>query len=228
VIGLDRAGAEIEADLAEAGARRAAVESIRSMTNALDSVIVCAGIGRPEPETVSVNYFGAVEILEGLRPLLARGRRPRAVAVVSMAIVHEASAAIVDACLRGDEPGARSAAEGQGALIYRSSKRALARWVRRAAVTHAWAGYGIALNGVAPGVVRTPMTADLLDDPTQVARLRADTPMPLGGPAEADDIASVLEWFASPACAMVTGQCLFADGGSDALLRGDDVWARPI
>jgi NAD(P)-dependent dehydrogenase (short-subunit alcohol dehydrogenase family) len=227
VIGIDRRDAEIEVDLADAGARGAAAESIRSLATSLDSVIVCAGIGRPEPATVSVNYFGAVEILERLRPLLAAGVQPRAVVVVSMAIVHEADAGIVDACLRGDEPAARSAAAGKGPLIYRSSKRALARWVRRAAITHAWAGAGIALNAVAPGVVRTPMTAALLDMPAQVARLRQDTPMPLGGPAEADEIAGALEWFASPACSGVTGQCLFVDGGSDAVLRGDDVWRRP-
>jgi NAD(P)-dependent dehydrogenase (short-subunit alcohol dehydrogenase family) len=227
VIGVDRRDAEIEVDLADADARGAAVESILSKAaSAIDSVIVCAGTGEPEPATVSVNYFGAVEILEGLRPLLASGVQPRAVVVLSMAIVHEADADIVDACLRGLEPAARSAAAGKGSLIYRSSKRALARWVRRAAITHAWAGHGIALNGVAPGVVRTPMTAGLLDDPVQVARLRQDTPMPLGGPAEPDQIAGVLEWLASPACSMVTGQCLFVDGGSDAVLRGDDVWNR--
>jgi NAD(P)-dependent dehydrogenase (short-subunit alcohol dehydrogenase family) len=179
------------------------------------------------PETVSVNYFGAVEILVGLRPLLALAPAPRAVVVASMAIVHDVDAAIVDACLRGDETGARDAAAGRGGLIYRSSKRALARWVRRASISPDWAGCGIPLNGVAPGVVRTPMTTELLADPEQVERLLADTPMPLGGPAEADQIAAAIEWLASPACSMATGQVLFVDGGSDAVLRGDDVWARP-
>ena len=48
--------------------------------------------------------------------------------------------------------------------------------------------------------------------------------MPLGGVGRADEIASLLAWLTSPVNGLVTGQLIFADGGFDALTRGDDVW----
>ena len=47
--------------------------------------------------------------------------------------------------------------------IYGTTKRALALWIRRKAATPDWAGAGIPLNAIAPGVVETPMTAALID-----------------------------------------------------------------
>ena len=44
-------------------------------------------------------------------------------------------------------------------LIYGTTKRALAGWIRRNAPTDEWAGAGIPLNAIAPGVAETPMTA---------------------------------------------------------------------
>ncbi|WP_205781478.1 hypothetical protein [Planctomonas deserti] len=44
-------------------------------------------------------------------------------------------------------------------MLYTTSKLSVARWVRRTAPTESWAGAGIALNAVAPGVILTPMTA---------------------------------------------------------------------
>src|SRR5262245_30868420 len=97
VIGVDRADADVEVDLADAKQRRDAVDSIIARADrSIDAVVACAGIGRAEPDTISVNYFGAVEILEGLRPVLAQATEPRAVVVVSMAIVHDVDGAIVD------------------------------------------------------------------------------------------------------------------------------------
>ena len=49
----------------------------------------------------------------------------------------------------------------QGASVYSSSKRALARWVRR--VSPAWAVDGLRINAVAPGNTSTPMTRGLTD-----------------------------------------------------------------
>src|SRR5699024_4183723 len=118
--------------------------------------------------TAAVNYFGAVATLEGLRPLLAGSHSPRAVAVTSMASLMPHDDALVTAFLNGneDEALARAAelaagSPDEGNLIYGSSKQALSRGVRRQAPTAEWAGAGIPLNAVAPGVVLTPMTAAL-------------------------------------------------------------------
>jgi len=47
-------------------------------------------------------------------------------------------------------------------LIYGSTKRAISRWVRRECIKPEWAGAGIPLNAVGPGMVETPMVAKML------------------------------------------------------------------
>jgi hypothetical protein len=55
---------------------------------------------------VSVNYFGALATLEGLRPLLANSAAPRAVATASIASMMPCKMELVKLMLAGDEEGA--------------------------------------------------------------------------------------------------------------------------
>jgi NAD(P)-dependent dehydrogenase (short-subunit alcohol dehydrogenase family) len=228
VIGVDLHDADVTADLATSEGRHALVDGVRAATGGrVDGVIAGAGISSGEPITVSINYFGAIATLEGLRPFLAQSDSPRAVTITSVAQLQSVDDDIVEACLRNDEAAALAAAtaDDKGVFVYPSTKRALARWVRRTAPTESWAGAGIPLNAVAPGVVTTPMTAPLLDDPTWREIVDDAVPMPLGGYAQPQDIAGLLVWLTSPANTKVTGQVIFADGGADAALRQDDIWA---
>jgi NAD(P)-dependent dehydrogenase (short-subunit alcohol dehydrogenase family) len=229
VIGVDLHDADVIADLATAEGRTALVDRVGAATGGghLDAIIAGAGISSGDPVTVSINFFGAVATLEGLRPFLSQSVQPRAVTICSIAQLQSVDDDIVDACLRGDERAAVAvaAADGENAFVYPSTKRALARWIRRAAPTEAWAGSGIPLNAVAPGVVRTPMTAPLLDDPTWHGIVDDAVPMPLGGYAQAEDIAAVLDWLTSPDNTKITGQVIFVDGGADSVLRTSDIWS---
>ncbi len=72
----------------------------------------------------------------------------------------------------------------------------------------------IRVNAVAPGVVRTAMTAAYFDDPATVLRLNAA--YPLGHPAEAEDVAEVVAFLASDAARYVTGVTIPVDGGYTA------------
>src|SRR5690606_38926115 len=107
---------------------------------------------------------------------------------------------------------------------YSSSKRALVRWVRRQAPSEAWAGAGIALNSVAPGIVRTPMTAPLLDDPGLAELLTSSIPMPFQGVLGPEALAHHLVALTDHDLCGMTGQTVFVDGGSDCVRRGDDIW----
>lgn len=69
-------------------------------------------------------------------------------------------------------------------LPWQTTKRAVSRWIRRHAVDAEWAGAGIPLNAVAPGLVRTELLKRLLEDPDTKRRIEAGSPMPLGGPYE--------------------------------------------
>jgi NAD(P)-dependent dehydrogenase (short-subunit alcohol dehydrogenase family) len=225
VIGVDLRDADVVADLSTPEGRAAMADGVAAASGgSLDGVIASAGISLPEPVTVRVNFFGVVATLEGLRPLLAEGTEPRAVAVSSTAANHPVDAAIVEACLNGDEPAAVAAAEHAGYLNYSSSKRALSRWIRQTAATPPWAGAGIALNAIAPGVVITPMTQSILDDPSARRVMDEAVPMPLRGHATAEDLAPLLAFLAGPENTHVTGQIVYVDGGTDVVFRGDSVW----
>ncbi|MGR7002305.1 SDR family NAD(P)-dependent oxidoreductase [Yinghuangia aomiensis] len=114
VIGADLQGTDIAADLATPEGRAELVARATELTGgSLDSVVACAGVSRFDPLTVRVNCFGAFATLEGLLPLLAAGTDPRAVVIASVASVHPADQAIVDAVLAGDEAAAVEAAQAR-------------------------------------------------------------------------------------------------------------------
>lgn len=232
VIGVDRDRATISADLACDAGRRALVEQVHELRGSVDAVIACAGTAGQGRSDVQVNHFGSVATLEGLRPLLAEGRDPRAVAVVSYAVLEDVDDGLLGACTRSDEGAAVARADelapGPDPMrIYATAKRALARWVRRNAPTQEWAGAGIALNSVGPGVVRTPMTAPMLADAGVAELLTSAVPMPYGGVLEPAEVAQLLITMTDPGMRGVTGQTIFIDGGADCIRRGDDIWAQP-
>ncbi|BDM69896.1 short-chain dehydrogenase [Streptomyces nigrescens] len=230
VIGADLKDSDIVADLATQDGRAHLIERASELSGGrLDAVIAGAGLAGFEPRAVSVNYFGAVATLEGLRPLLAAGTDPRAVVIASVASIHPHDTAIADAALAGDEDAALAAAQaavdrGEGYAIYGSTKAAIARWIRRTAVAADWAGAGIPLNAIAPGTVITPMTEPMLASPDVRKIVDETVPMPLHGHAQPDQIAPLLTWLTSPENELVTGQVIFIDGGADAVLRGDGTW----
>ncbi|TYK52842.1 SDR family oxidoreductase [Actinomadura decatromicini] len=230
VIGIDLRDADVTADLSvPEGRARAVAETLERCGGALDAVVASAGVSHFTDLTVKVNYFGAVALLDGLRPALARAESPRAAVVGSISGTQPADDAVVRACLDGDEPAAlRAAAKvveaGAGHRLYPSSKAAVARWLRRTCVTPGWAGAGIPLNAVAPGVVRTPMSAALFEDERMLKAMNDAVPMPLNGYADPEVIAEALRWLVSPANTHMTGQIVYVDGGAEATLRGPDVF----
>ncbi len=229
VIGVDLAGSDIDADLTTPEGRATLVSEVEKRSGGtVDAVFAIAGLALPVPATVGVNYFGMIATLEGLRPLLATSDAPRAVGISSMASLFPVDDELVARLDAGDEPGAlaRAAAmtEEEAANIYASTKRAFARWIRRHAATSDWAGASIPLNAIAPGIIRTPMTADLTSTPEGVEQILQMVPMPLNGVAEPIATAYLLAWLCSVENSHLCGQVVFVDGGSDAVIRGDSTW----
>lgn len=225
VIGLDLSDCEIDADLSEPEGRRYAIERVKLMSpHGIDAVIACAGLaGSDGARIVAINYFGAVELIGGLREALASSDAPRAVAVSSSATLLTSDPVLVKLCLDGAEHPARKSAS-DNALAYASSKLALTRWIRRTSILPGWADQGILLNGVAPGQVRTAMTAAHLQTPEGRDLLARSAPYATSGPAEPDDVAALLVFLASADNRYLVGQVPFCDGGADVLMRGDAVW----
>ena len=147
-----------------------------------------------------------------------------------MASLNPVDDELVAAMTAGDEAAALARAEilaadeSTGYLIYGSTKKAFAQWIRRTAPTDEWAAAGIPLNAIAPGVIVTPMTAPLLETEEGREQIRAGVPMPLNGFAEAIVPARLLAWLVSEENSHLCGQVVFVDGGSDAIIRGDSTW----
>lgn len=216
---------DIRADLTAPAGRTLLLEQVLALSEGrIDAVVAVAGVGAPKPETVALNYFAAVQILERLRPYLAESAAPAAVVVSSSSSLNRGSGRLVRACISGDEPKARTRAShlirtGRGSQIYRSTKIALNLWVRTTAVTERWAGAGIVLNAVAPGIIATDTV--LRSWERERTLLELALPQPLGAPGPVAAVADLLAALVAPSQRFTTGQVVFADGGTDALTRKD-------
>ena len=225
VVGVDLVDADICADLSTSDGRRTVVDSAPA---ALDGAVCCAGLvgltGRPGSALVSVNYFGTVEVLEGLKDRFTQGSSIVLFSSNSTTVQPGWDPALVDACLSGDEPAARALADVEESLsVYPATKAALARWMRRNVGT--WIGQGIRVNAVAPGLIQTAMTDSVREDPTLGSLIDA-FPVPAGRPGTAQEVAALTAFLLSAEASYLVGSFIVIDGGTEALLRPDDWPAR--
>ncbi len=239
VVNVDMKGGDICANLATPEGRNEVIRQLHEQyPDGIDGLCCVAGIsgdgGKDLRLIVSLNYFGAVRIAEGVYDLLKK-KHGSCVLISSntisqgaarMDVVHMLVSAkddqdetdILGLCDRFDSKNL-----SVGNSYYVATKYALALWVRRVSAT--WAANGVRINSVAPGNVATPMTASM--GPAARAALEA-LPIPInyGTPdlMRPEDIANGVAFLASPRAHGVNGIILFVDGGTDALLNPDKVY----
>lgn len=230
IIGIDLRDAQVIADLSTREGRAHAVQAVLDACGgALDSLVLCAGLGAdfvPAGKVVSVNYFGAVDLLDGLLPTLATradaAHHPAAVVVSSVASTQLtwAQNPLAPALAAGDESAAATALDAFGAraghVAYAGSKNALTVAVRQRAA--AWAQAGVRINTVAPGAVMTPLLQRGLDDP-RIGPLIRDFVAPIARRAEPAEIAALIGYLLSDQAAYIHGAQMVIDGGIDAVAR---------
>ncbi|MBD3420127.1 MAG: SDR family oxidoreductase [Chitinivibrionales bacterium] len=93
--------------------------------------------------------------------------------------------------------------------VYTSTKGSVRQLIKALAVD--WAPFGIRVNGVGPGYIRTAMTEPLWRDDEFDAWVHKRTP--LGRWGEIEDFEGAAIFLASDASRFVTGQILYVDGG---------------
>ena len=175
----------------------AAWDRVLDQAGPLAGLVNCAGIRtRGSIVDTSVEEFqrhmqvNVIGTWLGIRGFLRRHRPGTAGAIVNVSSVN-AEIAVPDQA------------------HYVASKGAVSALTRAAAVEAA--PLGVRVNAVAPGPVRTPMTAERLGDPQQAAWL--DTRVPMGRVAEPAEIAEVISFLLSDKSSYITGEVLFTDGG---------------
>ncbi|MGP4916603.1 SDR family NAD(P)-dependent oxidoreductase [Brachybacterium tyrofermentans] len=242
---------DVRADLGDDEGRDLLVAEVsRLAPGGIDGLALVAGVATASTEAIRVNYFGTLAVLAGLRTSLRKKPSPRVVVVSSAASLSAGDDAVIGACLRGEEESAIAAAErllatGRGGVLYRSSKIALNRWVRQSATGEDWAGTGVVLNVIAPGIVETDTAGTTLstDSPPDPARSSAQSsvqdsardrvlstalPQPLGFPGPVQAVADAISWMISEENSFMAGQIVFVDGGADATLRSDKPYADGV
>ncbi|WP_063064003.1 SDR family oxidoreductase [Nocardia violaceofusca] len=237
VIGVDLRDTEVTADLATAEGRAHAVAEVTRISEGrLDGLLPFAGVaaatGRPGGLVVSVNYFGAIALLEGLRPLLRESGNASVVLVSSNSTTTQPlwPVELADACLAGDEDRARGIAESFGDLgaiqAYPATKAALAWYARTKSAEYI--ADGIRLNAIAPGIIDTPMTQEGSKDALTGEGMKQFLAMtPIGRPGRPEEIADLAAFLLSDKAGFFVGSVIFCDGGIDAAFRGKDwpaVW----
>ena len=103
---------------------------------------------------------------------------------------------------------------------YGVSKAADMQLARNLAVE--WGPRGIRANCIAPGLVRTDFARALWENPDNLKRRTADTPLKRIG--EPDEIAGAAVFLASAAGSFMTGQTLVIDGGVLAGPPARETW----
>jgi NAD(P)-dependent dehydrogenase (short-subunit alcohol dehydrogenase family) len=224
VLSVDIQQADIVADLSSAAGRAEAVARVRQeCVDGLDGLVACAGLGAHVPNgalITAVNYFGATELVSGLRDLLV-AKRGAVLLVSSNSAPGETNPDYVDRLLAGDETGAAAIAAGMPSQpVYSGSKQALTVWMRRNAP--AYAGDGVRMNAIAPGYTRTPLSLAVEENPDYGEAIKQFiATIPIGRPGLPEDMADAASFLLGDKAGFICGSILFVDGGHDALQRPD-------
>lgn len=183
-------------DITAESAPKDAVDLALARFGRLDVLVNNAGIGRPRPihETSDDEIDRFLDV--NVRAQIRYCRAALSILTPGSAIVNIASIF-----------GLRGSAGGG---VYSVSKAAMVGLTRQMAADYGPSG--IRVNAVAPGLIKTPMTADRIDNDPVFRRLMVDS-TPFNRVGTPEDIAAAVSFLASDDAGFVSGHVLVVDGG---------------
>lgn len=189
----------VHCDVTDDARLPAFVETVSAHFDGLDIVVGNAGIpGRTRTfAALEMDDFDAV-MATNLRPMvvLARNAQPHLQARGGGSIILMASI---------------SAIRGNGSISsYALSKAGLTQLARNLAVE--WGPQNIRTNAIAPGLIRTDLSAEMESNASFMKARMQMTPLRRMG--SVDEIAGTTIWLSSAAGAFVNGQTIIVDGGT--------------
>jgi NAD(P)-dependent dehydrogenase (short-subunit alcohol dehydrogenase family) len=95
--------------------------------------------------------------------------------------------------------------------IYHAAKHGVLGFTKSAALEYA--ARGIRINAVCPGLIRTPMSDEMVAAGQGDALRAMEKSVPMGRVGRPEEIANAVLWLCSEAASYVTGQSLSVDGG---------------
>ncbi len=183
---------------------------------------VCNRVSLDELRAASLQRFGKVDVLINCAGTIKR--------MPTLTMPEEAWADILNTNLTGTLRacqifGKHMLERGYGRIVniaslnsfvaltevaaYAASKSGVASLTRTLAVE--WSRKGVMVNAIAPGVFRTALNADLLDNTPRGQELLMRTPMGRFGRTE--ELVGAAVYLSSDAASFVTGETLVVDGG---------------
>ncbi|HEX6870436.1 MAG TPA: glucose 1-dehydrogenase [Micromonosporaceae bacterium] len=197
VIGTGRQASAVSLDVRDPAAAAAAVQATVDRHGALDVLVNNAGVGINQDALLVTEAEWDEMMAVNLRGLFfacqAAGRH----------MVPRRYGRIINISSQAGTVGIRRH------IAYCASKGAVNQVTRVLALE--WGPHGITVNAVAPTFIRTPGTAERLDDPGFLADVLRR--IPAGRVGTTIDVAGAVLYLASPAASLVNGAVLAVDGG---------------
>jgi NAD(P)-dependent dehydrogenase (short-subunit alcohol dehydrogenase family) len=187
----------VEMDVTDVAAVRRAVEGVVAQAGHIDVLVNNAGLGSNQDALDVTEAEWDVMMDVNLKGLFFVTQ------AVAAHMVERGYGRVVHLSSQAGLVGIRRHA------VYSASKGGVNMLTRVLALE--WAPHGVTVNAVAPTFIRTPGTAERLDDPEFAADVLAR--IPVGRFGTTTDVAAAVLYLASPAAGMVTGTVLPVDGG---------------
>ena len=187
----------VAADLADVSSIRSAVDAVLARTLRIDILVANAGLGTNSDalEVTEADWDQMMDVnLKGLFFLTQAVARGMVAQGYGRIVLMSSQAGLVGIPRHA---------------VYSASKGGVNMLTRVLALE--WAPHGVTVNAVAPTYIRTPGTAERLDQPDIAAGILAR--IPAGRFGTTADVAGAVLYLASPAAGLVTGTVLPVDGG---------------